>query len=493
MSLDRVTLHQKYIDTILALDLEPMMLNQEKLRLMPKLADELAELKVMIDRMPFFEKILDESFREGEITEVEKNGITKYIQQWSKEYSLHSNSQGLFNCESQLFGRNKKRFNLPNKTSLWEKLIEVSKSIDRIEDDLTVKVDKKRDEYIKLQAEFNKLLVTRDQTQKQDETNKEILNKTFGAENISTVEDIQALCRKDVKKTELLLVSHYSDPDLASVIQMRAKKCRDKGNELIIMTSDQFLEIMNTNQLIHGISKISFLHHRRDETYYYKDTISNIINNLPDLTEIVLRGCGTAKKPGKEFESVYNVKKVNEPYDKSPSIQGGTQLVIQQKENNEGNILTKVSWMTQEPGSQSYVRHEITDIVSVSKMTGKKPTNDQIKELTCIQGMPLLKHADHYISPLRKTFFDRNAKMSSEDIHNTKKVLRRARTETVPSSQDDLLSEIVSNMTPAQRSKVSVKAYVAGYNVHQNRVLPDHMHGHDTSPKAVRVGPKRKS
>ena len=302
----------------------------------------------------------------------------------------------------------------------------------------------------------------------------------------------EKLCAEN-KNTELLIINHEGpDSDLSGVIGMREDICRAKGNKLVVMKFDDFDKMMKDVQ-VKGITKLSFLHHGANE-FGYKENISGYINHLPDLSKIVLRGCGTAKIPKEapvKGAPVYEIKKTK-GYDEKASVQGDNQLVIQQKVE-DGKTLTKVSWKTEE-GIQELAGIDTVSLINLDKKDKKnkkyeKITDAQITALELIEGMPLLKHSAGYVTSLKNTFFDPTKAISKEDLIKTKKAVRRARTEQV-STQDDLLSEILSEMTPDQKAKISVKAYVGAYAVDQGRVIPGTSHGYDNEPKAVRIGPK---
>jgi hypothetical protein len=70
--------------------------------------------------------------------------------------------------------------------------------------------------------------------------------------------------------------------DLATVIQMRAKISSDKGNKLVVISSDEFGKMIKNDQKINGVTKLSFLHHGYSE-FGYVNKISNYIEHLPDL------------------------------------------------------------------------------------------------------------------------------------------------------------------------------------------------------------------
>ncbi|MGQ3890317.1 hypothetical protein ACQUW5_15050 [Legionella sp. CNM-1927-20] len=144
-----------------------------------------------------------------------------------------------------------------------------------------------------------------------------------------------------------------------------------------------------------------------------------------------------------------------------------------------------------EPGESKPVLHEVRDIANVSKITGKTPSDEQLTCLESIPGMPLLKHSSDYVGLLKTAFFNKNKRISPEELINTKKAVYRARTEPASAfTKKDVLSQVVSSMTDEQRARVSVKAYVSGYQVHQGRVIPGKNHDQDNAPKAVRIGPK---
>ena len=372
-------------------------------------------------------------------------------------------------------------------------LRKIASIADQLEDRLTLESlsqnEEQQDKFIKLREEQNNLI-------QQINDNDIILNdidkqlKTaFKPESISTSVELKNLISKmSAKNIEILVLGPEKDLDfdLAAVIKMRMQKAAESGRECICLSFDNFNKIMQEGHDIPGVNKLSFLHHG-DAEFGYANKISHYIEHLPDLTDVVLRGCGTAKEPAFTKQIYYEPKLSPAPYDKMPPLLGETSLAIQQKEEN-GKIITKISWATIDPNTNKRITHQIPNITSISKIT-KKPTDDQLSQLSQIQGMPLLKHSNQLIHSTRNTFFDTSKKLAPDEIHHAKKVFRRARTESVTHSNNDLLSQVWNNMTPKQQQRIAVKAYMGAYAVEQGRVVPSDEHDQAKLPKAVRINP----
>lgn len=370
---------------------------------------------------------------------------------------------------------------LPSRESkIWDKLADICKEIDLIEkNDL---------EYEKMEQELDNNLKLQTMLDEQFEIEEEKIAIAFKAENNFNIDDLNVLCSKH-KKAELLIIDGQNKVnfDLAPVIKMRATQSMKKGNQLIIMPFEEFHALMQGDQLVSKLTKLSFLHHLTHE-FGYVSNMPGYIDHLPHLKEIVLRGCGTAARVKNKIP-VYEAKISDVSYESRPSFQGVNQLVIQQKNDVDGKILTKVSWRTIDPETNDSVWHEIVDIENVPMiLVGQQPSDAQLSALECIPQMPLLKHSHIYSNALKNTFFDERKSISSEDLAKAKKVVHRARTQS-ESVGDGFLSEILDGMTPGQKAKVSIKAYIGGYKVYHGRIIPMQGHGFDNQPKAVRVGP----
>jgi hypothetical protein len=345
-------------------------------------------------------------------------------------------------------------------------------------------------EYQRLKKEFKDLDQMKCGLEVQIGHESQVCRAKIEPENLNT-QELKNLCNQIGNKNIEILIIKSEDSmnlDLASVIQMRTKSALSKGNELILMTVDTFHSIALSND-IHGVDKLSFLHHGDIEHEFgYAQHIQTYINHMPQLREIVLRGCGTAENPAYDKKPVYTAKVM--PYDKPPSFQGDetSQLIIQQ-EQREDKLYTKVSWKEIDPATGNLVIIE-KNTTSLRKIDGKKPTDQQLLALEQIEGMPLLKHGSDYVRSMRDIFFSENKEISRDELTKVKKALPRARTESATHSEKDLLAKILNNMTPEQRTRVSVKAYVGGYHVMHGRVRPDTGHDRNTEPKAARVGPK---
>lgn len=478
--------HEEYINTILNYDFDVYdSITNKQLELYDQRALYEAELKqvlIVSNRVTFVEHFLN-NLPDAQITKVHKDAIRAYIQQGVElkwPISNYLRTGPLIKLKRAL----------PD-GPIWSKLDELFKQIDRVED-AQLSLSGNKEHYVKLLAQLKSISNLNDSLTEQAKNENEVISKIFYAEDIVTADELKSLClHTSNKKTELMIIegSDSIDYELAAVIHMKAKRASEKGNQLVIMSFDQFKKIIRTAQEIHGVTKLSFLHHG-DSEFGYVNKISDSINHLPDLKEIVLRGCGTAKKPQNNLP-VYAVKKINDTYDRKASVQGENQLLVQQKENTDGKIITKISWRAIDPREKKSLLHEIRDIENIPLITEKYPSDEQLAALESIPEIPLLKHSSLYINALKNTFFDPTKKISAKELADTKKAVRRARTESAH-TQDDLLSEVLGKMTSDQKDRISVKGYVGGYRLHQGRVIPATSHDYENESKAVRVGSKMK-
>lgn len=323
----------------------------------------------------------------------------------------------------------------------------------------------------------------------------------FTAEKFTNAEQLKRLCEemaKHGKKHIEIMVIEAEDldnDDLASVILMRAKNAAKKGNELILMSFDNFNKIMDEKVPIDGVSKLSFLHHAQYEFGYVKK-INDYIDHLPAVKEIILRGCGTAARPNTMQPHRHKVKLAapnTSPYDKPPFIHNEDycSLIVQQKVVPEqvGNtivdkVYTKVSW--RDPETKQCTNNPII-ATNVALITDNHPTDYHLKQLEQNERMPLLNYSNIHIKSIRNTFFNPSEEMSHEELAHTKKIVRRANTETIATSKNDLLSKVLDVMGEKRREKVAVKAYISAYTVLYGRVVPTDDHGQGYGPKAVRT------
>lgn len=452
----------------------------------------LSEMRVCDERVELFKILLLDLVARKEITIEDMTNINEYIQSTLRKcllIDIFKSAQLNFANEQQFQAISK--FN--NKT-IWDEIYQVVVLGDQLEDRWTLSSfgddEDKQEQYRALMSDLkkcnNKLNVLQEEMQKLELQ----LLSIVQAESISNASELKNLIKQlHNAHIELLVIDpNNMDTDIASVIQMRAKKSAEKGHELIIMTFNIFNQIMHEGYPIENIDKLSFLHHG-DEEFGYVTEISNYISHMPDLKQVVLRGCGTANKPADNPEVKYDVKISKISYDKKPPIQGETNLMIQQKEH-DGKTYTKLSWASMEPNTKKRVIHQIVDVTNIPPLNEKKITDDDLKALEKIAGVPLLNHSNQYVNAMRNIFFNKNIVVSKDEVASAKKAFRRARTEVATVLSDDLLAQVIHNMTLEQQQRVSVKAYVDGYYVRHDRVIPHDSHDQIKSPKAVRIGPE---
>lgn len=489
MSFDREeqkSKHQQHIQTILQCDMDELKqkeINGKHIQENIKACKtRIGELRIAINRISYLEQAIDNLLTENKLTQTQKDILITYIKELPVEDQKNTMTGILTAVQFKSFAQ-KNNFARHQNPALMTEILGIGKAIDQVEHALTLSSlpEHHKNEYQEKLSQISNGLILINQ----NEADIENALTIFIAENIANSDELNTISHHtDNKKTEVLVIPPDEiDLDLATVIHMRAKNSHEKEDTFIMMSFEQFNEIMHDNQLVHEVTKLSFLHHGVDE-FGYVSEIENYINHLPDLEEIVLRGCGTANEPtGKP--TLYVVKMSNTPYDQKAPIQGNESLVVQQKEDESGEIMTKVSWMAEN------TRHEIQNITGIPKIAKNKPSDEELKSLEHIKGLPLLKHSNTYISSVRATFFNPDKAISTADKFQAKKVLRRARTESAVSSEGDLLSEVLDNMNAEQKAKVSVKAYIGGYEVRQQRILPSQAHGYGNAPKALRIGPKK--
>ncbi|MGQ3890318.1 hypothetical protein ACQUW5_15055 [Legionella sp. CNM-1927-20] len=275
-------LHQKYIENVLQYDLNPYYEMEElrgelSIRNQPY-KDRLLGLRIVLDRVPYFEDFLHESVKNNEITDTEEEGISSYIQISVERKMLLADFTNLDGMFYELYAQELK---LPSKEhAIWAKFTDIAKQVSLMEEKALSESDN-QEEYKKLSRELNELLVL--QRDLDEKVNRELLSiaRAFEAENIADVNELKTLCQNSKhKKIELLIVKGDApiDPDLAAVIQMRAKAANTKGGELIVISFDTLNTIIQSNPYISGITKLSFLHHVCGE-FGYVDNMSDYIDH----------------------------------------------------------------------------------------------------------------------------------------------------------------------------------------------------------------------
>lgn len=491
--------HDKYTELILSFDFNEWQehsntINAERRKLEDEYKLQLKEfnkLKVLVNRVSYFEAILDNWVANGRITPEKKQAYIKYIE-------LAQNEKISAECFeiNDIVTKHKKELGFKDDDlNLWPELNIIGKKVDSDEVDstLTELCDEDYARFQHLQKTLPDLSRQISECEEKEKHNNQILKDFFKPEDITSIEDINKVCEDTNGQVELLIIRNGKvDVDLAAVIQMRAQISKEKGNKLIVLSMDQFTNLIAQGPIA-NVTKLSFLHHSTF-SFGYEENISEYINKLPDLKELVLRGCGTV--PGSETNSdiEFVVTKTETSYENKAQILGTNQIVLQQKDMGETGILTKISWNQQMPDG-SYSRQE-REFMGMEKITSKKLTDKQLQALEKLVETPLLKYSDAYKKEQREIInksSDHN--ITSEQYKSMKQSLRRMRTETVKSvkdlkEDDSLMHDILGNMTDEQKNRVAVKAYVGGYKVVQGKVIPDIDHGRSTESKAIRVSSK---
>ncbi len=454
---------------------------------------KLSALRITVNRRDYFLKTLNEWLELGIISPEKKEAILKYIDFTKKEKILLGKGFGVYpffimNCDA--YG-----LSYQEDTNLWATLNSIGKQVDQEEDKKTLEalVGDKHTLYCDLKDKLNANLIRAATIDKEYQLHEKRICDLFKSEIIASVADLKALCDdSEGKKLELLVIESDSDEtdyDFAAVIQMRANKNIEKGRDLVVLSFEQFEKLMEANEPIDGITKLSFLHHGSKE-FGYVERMASYIDNLPYLKRIVLRGCSTAGDSCKTPDMTYVAHKTSAPYEEPALIQGDNQLIVQQKEMPNGTLLTKLSWWSE--NSHGPLKIELKDIEGIEKITQKKLTDEQLQALENIPGVPFLRHSNEYIALQRSRFFNQDQALSKDELAQAKKAMRRSRTELISCSdlEHSRLRDVLEKMTDKQKESVSVKAYFGAYGVNHGRVVPVERHGQSKFPKAARVGPK---
>lgn len=298
--------------------------------------------------------------------------------------------------------------------------------------------------------------------------------------------------------TELLILIDPLDLDLLKVINMRAKVCQEKGNELIVMSYKDFSSVMSENPAptIRGINKLSFLHHSArgmdlaEEPYAEK--VGAFAKQMPDLREIVLRGCGTTQlgkgqiTKEKDFQTKkHTIKFANA---ENQDLQGSLIVNLFQKKNEFGKLITYITYKD----SSGTIHKEQSDLIPESnKKTGVTEElflalQNQFRNLPPIQPPT---PTSQRVAELRTAFFNPNAQMTKEEKKQAKACIRRARTEvTLQHAEGSFAKKVTDSLDKAQCSHISVKAYIGGYEAGPDRAIA--FRSTDNTPKALENKPK---
>jgi len=308
-------------------------------------------------------------------------------------------------------------------------------------------------------------------------------------------------------KLELLLVTapHLSK-DLARVIQMRATVSRQKGNGFVVMPYAAYETLMEKvpPPELKGITKLSFLHHRGqanpDRTIDYSKKVGDYVKRMPDVKDVVLRGCAIADKISRERNEekepapeLYTLKIFKGTEEDFETTQQQSRMILFMQKN--GNI---------------YLRYvdENQNLVTatVEKMRAFKNENNLTFEeaKTIAEACPTVTlkiYQRRRREKIESTFFDRTKPMSNEEIAEAKRLLPRAQTKKTENAArnvellgnpENFLGEAVRNSLMDAGCNVRLKVYLGPYEAAlyddaPPRVIPGKGHGFDNQPKARQV------
>lgn len=310
------------------------------------------------------------------------------------------------------------------------------------------------------------------------------------------------------KKVELLLVADIGiDPDLLGVIQMRAAASREKGNVLVVMGYESYEALMKKEPkpVLKGITKLSFLHHgghiREDLSSQlfvdYTPHVGTFARQMPDLKDIVLRGCGTADPVKAEEEKkkeqpvaagrLHNLKIVAAGKNIENLQLQGDVILLQQKSLAEGKIETLVKY--RDKTTQRPMTKKLENIHLVK--SDKELSLDELRAISdSADQTPLKLHQEKSREFSLKAFFDPDRRMTKEERTSAKQYILRARTEpTADFGQDATLigKRVRDSLLAAKCQNITVKAYIGGYGPGQERAIPFKSHQYEKQPKALRA------
>ena len=314
--------------------------------------------------------------------------------------------------------------------------------------------------------------------------------------------------KKPHQKTELLVLAPAKDRpidrDLLAVIKMRERVCREKGAKLIVMPFDAFNTLMCSEvvESVSGITKLSFLHHsgqslsEQASGESYAENVGAYAKKLPDLKDIVLRGCGTASvvagsKSKTAPVDMYSLKIVEGTRTQHPQ---GNQLLIQQT-CLDGVIKTTVAYREKLDDSKSKI---VVKNVELSRLYSSKNIRNNdglLSELSTCRDLPSIKEViEQEKKRLKATFFDKTQAMPRDERKMAKDVIVRAGTQDSHSficETDNAIKSIAERVEKSLKKygcdNLTVKAYIGGYKAGPDRVIPSEAHGQSKSSKAIRV------
>lgn len=480
MSLERKH-HEEQLRSMADYEIESILQAAEKIEILEKINT----LKQRIDRKSHFDIFFSNLENDANIPDIAKQLMRQYFENFLiNDVFITLNLDKFF---QQLDKFTKLSMTPSQIKNLKDKVYQEILWVEKMEEEATMRSlfnDKsKQSEYLQLVSDLRKYIAL-DKNLKNNLTELS-LHEIYKSEQISNIQELINSNRKN--RVEIMVVDFTKlNFDLALVIQMRAKSALKKGNDLIVMDLKDFHDSLDKNDKLTGVTKLSFLHHVKED-FGYVEKINHYIDHLPDLNEIVIRGCGVSIPHTTEPQ--YSVKISKVPFDKAAPVQGETDLILQQEEK-EGKIYTRATWASIDKTNHKRMIKTIDPILNVSKISGR-PTEEQLCELEQNKEIPFLKHGNTYINSLRDKFFNIHQTLSPNETQKAKKAFRRARTETLTQPTDDYLSKIWNTMTAEQRKRVSLKGYAGGYQVRKDRIIPEHKHDQMHMPKAGRFGPKR--
>jgi len=310
------------------------------------------------------------------------------------------------------------------------------------------------------------------------------------------------LNKPEAEKLELLLIvdekdMELLDENLLAVIKMRQHK---KGPNLVILSYKMFEEILKLIEShsilkFEKITKLSFLHHwnerevveEKEQTRYYRK-LKSMVLAMPNLKEIILRGCSASFPAMQEQKVPLLTVKVIEPTKNIREIQGD--FIIQQEALTSHKLKTTAKY---KKGDELVIREleNMPDIYGPNRKLSVE-AEKKLQKLVVQGELPPLNllTVEAHRKELTDTFFKSpKTPMSKEERQEVKKNIYRARTlnETSFPGASTSLAHIVKKELDAVGYKGYIKAYIKAYRGGVERAIPELDHDQDKSAKAIRV------
>lgn len=286
------------------------------------------------------------------------------------------------------------------------------------------------------------------------------------------------------------------------VIRMRQKVCHDKGNALIVMPMNIFHSFINAHHVIPDIQKLSFLHHYSNDDnserdyrkfeFVFVDNLGDYAKQMPNLTEIVFRGCGVALPPSEKINfSLASAKKYDlkliESNISSKQVNSNTILIMQ--EEKENTVLTHLKYKDKD-GNSMLLHPPLTNIHKLKSTKDLSAVELQAISTAC--GECALKAFEPDDSSARKqlvTRFFSAQPISKEELKKVKLHAIRATTQKMKKFEDgSMASSAVTSLAEAKcENDITLKAIVGPYSVVNGMVVPEVKHGYESDPKAIEV------